>query len=188
MVACPMDRATLVDTLAAAERQLAEAEHQVANQRSMAQLEREGRDAAQPSSCFSSSRTCWTCTSQIATGCEGIPNLSNQLASAEFFGWWHYGTRLRAINDGCGLAQWLSRRTAFRRHHSRKSRIGKLPFCVCGLRFATWFLLRLAADCCERTEARVATRETAEEGWSTAEPVGSCTRVSEMWLSLQPSS
>jgi hypothetical protein len=44
-----MDRATLVDTLAAAERHLAEAEHQVANQREhVARLERDGQDTAQP--------------------------------------------------------------------------------------------------------------------------------------------
>ena len=49
MVACPMDRAMLADTLAAAERHLAEAGRQVANQRErVAQLEREGRDNTLP--------------------------------------------------------------------------------------------------------------------------------------------
>jgi hypothetical protein len=49
MLACPMDRATLQDTLAAAELHLAEAEHEVANQRELvAALERDGHDADQP--------------------------------------------------------------------------------------------------------------------------------------------
>jgi hypothetical protein len=49
MVACPMDRAMLADTLAAAERHLAEAGRQVANQRDLvAALERDGHDADQP--------------------------------------------------------------------------------------------------------------------------------------------